>query len=65
VSAYTIGAGVADAGQLSVAETVAAGQGAFTTGFTIALAGIVGPLFVWWRRRADAKEPSRAEAPAR
>jgi len=65
VSAYTIGAGVANAGQLSVAETVSAGQGAFTTGFIIALAGIVGTLFVWWRRRADAKESSRAEASAR
>jgi DHA2 family lincomycin resistance protein-like MFS transporter len=65
VSAYTIGAGVANAGKLSVAETVAAGQGAFTTGFIIALAGIVGTLFVWWRRRADAKDLSRAEGSAR
>jgi len=65
VSAYTIGAGVANAGQLSVAETVSAGQGAFTTGFIIALAGIVGTLFVWWRRRADAKESAQTEASAR
>jgi DHA2 family lincomycin resistance protein-like MFS transporter len=56
VSAYTIGAGVADAGQLSVAETVSAGQAAFLTGFIIAVAGIVGTLFIWWRRRADTKE---------
>jgi DHA2 family lincomycin resistance protein-like MFS transporter len=64
VSAYTIGAGVADAGQLSVAETISAGQSAFMTGFIIALAGIVGTLFVWWRRRADAKDRSRAKSSA-
>ena len=52
ISAYTIGANVAEAGQLSVAETVSAGQAAFTTGGILAIAGLVGTLFIGRRRRA-------------
>ena len=52
VSAYTIGAGAADAGQLSIAETVDAGQGAFVTAGVVAIVGIIGTLFIGRRRRA-------------
>lgn len=46
VSAYTIGANAAHAGALSVAQTVDAGQAAFTAAFFIALAAVAGTLFL-------------------
>src|SRR5690606_31469438 len=46
VSAYTIGARAIDARALSVAETVSAGQSAFAAAGIIALAGLIGALFV-------------------
>jgi DHA2 family lincomycin resistance protein-like MFS transporter len=51
VSAYTIGASAADAGRLSVSETVDAGQGAFMTAGVVAIVGIIGTLFIGRRRR--------------
>jgi DHA2 family lincomycin resistance protein-like MFS transporter len=51
VSAYTIGANAAHAGALSVAQTVDAGQAAFTAAFFIALAAVVGTMFVGKRRQ--------------
>jgi len=51
VSAYTIGANAAHAGALSVAQTVDAGQSAFTAAFFIALAAVIGTLFLGKHRR--------------
>lgn len=51
VSVYTIGANAAHAGTLSVAQTVDAGQAAFTAAFFIALAAVIGTLFVGKRRQ--------------
>jgi DHA2 family lincomycin resistance protein-like MFS transporter len=51
VSVYTIGANAARPGALSVAQTVDAGQAAFTTAFYIALAAVLGTLFVGKHRR--------------
>ncbi len=53
VSAYTIGANAADPGALSAGETAAAGQTAFTAAFVIALAAVVGALFLGDRSRPD------------
>jgi len=50
VSAYTIGSGSADAGRLSIAQTVAAGHGAFVTAGVIAVVGVIGTLFIGRRR---------------
>jgi len=60
VSAYTIGAGAADAGDLSVLETVAAGQTAFTTAGVIAIAAVIGTLAIGRRRTSteDQKVPA-------
>lgn len=52
VSAYTIGSNAADAGQLTVAQTVSAGQAAFMTGGIIAIAGLIGTMFIGRRRQA-------------
>ncbi|WP_282947753.1 DHA2 family efflux MFS transporter permease subunit [Cellulomonas endometrii] len=46
VSAYTIASRAADPGALSVDEAVAAGRGAFTAAAVIALAAVVGTLFI-------------------
>jgi DHA2 family lincomycin resistance protein-like MFS transporter len=46
VSAYTIGANAAHAGALTVAQTVDAGQTAFTTAGFVAFAAVIGTLFV-------------------
>ncbi|MGM1030723.1 MAG: DHA2 family efflux MFS transporter permease subunit [Actinomycetota bacterium] len=46
VSAYTIGAGAAHAGTLTVAQTVDAGQAAFTTAGIIAFGAVIGTLIV-------------------
>lgn len=46
VSAYTIGANAAQAGAFSVAQTVDAGQAAFTTAFFVAIAAVIGTLFI-------------------
>ncbi|GAB3605610.1 DHA2 family efflux MFS transporter permease subunit [Conyzicola nivalis] len=46
VSAYTIGANAAHAGALTVAQTVEAGQAAFTTAGLVAFAAVIGTLFV-------------------
>ncbi|MFT2706144.1 DHA2 family efflux MFS transporter permease subunit [Clavibacter zhangzhiyongii] len=46
VSAYTIGSGATDAGALTVAQTVSAGEAAFMTGGLIAVAGLIGTLFI-------------------
>lgn len=51
ISAYTIGANAAHAGALSVAQTVDAGQAAFTAAFFIALGAVIGTLFLGKRRR--------------
>ncbi|MFD6948926.1 MULTISPECIES: DHA2 family efflux MFS transporter permease subunit [unclassified Nocardiopsis] len=52
VSAYTIGSNAADAGQLTVAQTVVAGQTALMMAGFIALAGFIGTLFIGRRRQA-------------
>ncbi|GAA0979362.1 DHA2 family efflux MFS transporter permease subunit [Nocardiopsis tropica] len=52
VSAYTIGSNAADAGQLTVAQTVVAGQTALMMAGIIALAGFIGTLFIGRRRQA-------------
>ncbi|WP_317229326.1 MFS transporter [Clavibacter sp. MX14-G9D] len=54
VSAYTIGSGATDAGALTVAQTVSAGEAAFMTGGLIAVAGLIGTLFIG--RRAAVTE---------
>lgn len=46
VSAYTIGSNSIHAGALSVAQTVSAGQAAFTTAGIIAFGALLGALFV-------------------
>jgi DHA2 family lincomycin resistance protein-like MFS transporter len=50
VSAYTIGSNAANAGELTVAQTVAAGQTAFMTAGIIAIAAIIGTLAIGRRR---------------
>lgn len=55
VSAYTIGANTVHAGALTVAETVDAGQAAFTTAGVLAVGAVIGTLFI--RRRT---QPSAA-----
>jgi DHA2 family lincomycin resistance protein-like MFS transporter len=61
ISAYTIGAGPADAGHLSVAQTISAGQAAFITAGALALVGMIGTLFIGRHRRAGAGETASAE----
>jgi DHA2 family lincomycin resistance protein-like MFS transporter len=46
ISAYTIGADAADAGVLTTAQAVSAGQTAFTVAGIIALAAVLGTVFV-------------------
>jgi MFS transporter, DHA2 family, lincomycin resistance protein len=46
ISAYTIGSSATDAGALTTAQTVSAGQTAFTTAGVLALGALVGVLFV-------------------
>jgi MFS transporter, DHA2 family, lincomycin resistance protein len=46
ISAYTIGSSASDAGALTAAQAVAAGQVAFTTAGVIGLGALVGVLFV-------------------
>ncbi|MBB3082534.1 hypothetical protein [Geodermatophilus sabuli] len=46
ISAYTIGSDAANAGALSTAQAVSAGQAAFATAGAIALAAVVGTLLV-------------------
>ncbi|PPG27219.1 DHA2 family efflux MFS transporter permease subunit [Pseudoclavibacter sp. RFBB5] len=50
VSAYTIGANAANAGVLSVAQTVDAGQAAFTTAGILAFGAVIGTLLIGKRR---------------
>jgi len=64
VSAYTIGAAAENAGQLTVPETVAAGQTAFVMSGFIGIAALIGTLVVWALRRADAKA-ARSSVPER
>ncbi|HEY9313428.1 DHA2 family efflux MFS transporter permease subunit [Williamsia sp.] len=52
VSAYTIGADAVNAGRLSVAEAVDAGQAAFTAGGIIAFGAIVGAILIGRRKAA-------------
>lgn len=52
VSAYTIGSKAADASQLTVDQTVSAGQTAFMTAGVIAIAGFIGTLLIGRRRQA-------------
>lgn len=52
ISAYTIGANALNPGELSVAQTVDAGQAAFATGGTLAFGALIATLFVSRRRRA-------------
>lgn len=46
VSAYTIGAGITEAGALSLPQAVSASQTAFTTAAVLGLGALVGTLFV-------------------
>jgi MFS transporter, DHA2 family, lincomycin resistance protein len=59
VSAYTIGAGVASAGTLSVAETVDAGQTAFVTAGIIALGAVIGTVIIGKGRQHGAPPATR------
>ncbi|MBT1544423.1 DHA2 family efflux MFS transporter permease subunit [Curtobacterium aurantiacum] len=52
VSAYTIGSNAVNAGELSVVQTVAAGQTAFMTAGIIAVAAVIGTLAIGRRRAA-------------
>ncbi|MEU4012341.1 DHA2 family efflux MFS transporter permease subunit [Streptomyces pseudogriseolus] len=56
ISAYTIGSTAADAGAMSTSESVSAGHAAFITAGAIALAAVLGSLFV--RRTPAATEPA-------
>ncbi|WP_404288915.1 DHA2 family efflux MFS transporter permease subunit [Glutamicibacter arilaitensis] len=51
VAMYTIGANAAQAGALTVSQTVAAGQTAFTTAGVIAILAVIGTLFLGKRRQ--------------
>lgn len=57
ISAYTIGSNADDAGALSTAESISAGQAAFLTAGIIALCAVVGALFI--RRTPVATEPAQ------
>ncbi|MDF2920797.1 MAG: transporter, partial [Microbacterium sp.] len=57
VSAYTIGANAANAGALTVAQTVDAGQAAFTTAGVLAFGAVIGTLLI-------GKRPPVADAAA-
>lgn len=61
VSAYTIGANAAQAGALTVAQTVSAGQAAFITAGIIAVGAVVATLFIGKRMQPDPL-PGRATA---
>ncbi|MCM6762888.1 DHA2 family efflux MFS transporter permease subunit [Rathayibacter sp. ZW T2_19] len=61
VSAYTIGSNAADPARLTIAETVSAGQGALVTAGVIAVAAILGTLFIGRSRR----EPLPEDVPSR
>lgn len=50
ISAYTIGANAANAGVLTVAQTVDAGQAAFTTAGILAFGAVIGTLLIGKRR---------------
>lgn len=65
VSAYTIGAASSQAGALTGAQTVAAGQSAFTTAGMIAFCALLGALFIAKHRRPhkDATTPAVGELP--
>ncbi|WP_445442381.1 DHA2 family efflux MFS transporter permease subunit [Clavibacter sp. km1a] len=54
VSAYTIGSRATGPGALTVAQTVSAGQAAFTTGLIIAIAGLIATLLIGRRRATPA-----------
>jgi DHA2 family lincomycin resistance protein-like MFS transporter len=60
VSAYTIGAKATHAGDLSVAQTVDAGQNAFTAAGILAFGALVAVLLIG-RYRAPAAAPAPAE----
>jgi MFS transporter, DHA2 family, lincomycin resistance protein len=60
ISAYTIGSDAADAGVLRTAQSVSAAQTAFTAAGVIALAAVLGTLFV--RRAPVPAEPALATA---
>ncbi|MEI5674693.1 MULTISPECIES: DHA2 family efflux MFS transporter permease subunit [unclassified Nocardioides] len=62
ISAYTIGSGVDDAGVLTTAQAVSAGQAAFLTAWVIALVVFVVVLFVR-RAPAPAADLTVVEAP--
>lgn len=53
VSAYTIGAAATNAGELTVAQTVDAGQAALTTAGIIALGALIGVLAIGKHRSTD------------
>ncbi|MEU1984465.1 DHA2 family efflux MFS transporter permease subunit [Nocardia sp. NPDC019395] len=61
ISAYTIGSHAADAGALTVAQSVSAGQTAFTTAGVIALVAVLGVLVV---RRTSASSEAAPPSPA-
>jgi len=54
VSAYTIGSDAIDAGSLTVAQTVAAGQAAFTTAAILALGAVIGTIVIGRQRGSNA-----------
>jgi DHA2 family lincomycin resistance protein-like MFS transporter len=62
VSAYTIGADTADAGVLTTAQAVSAGQAAFTVAGVIALAAVLGTVLVG-RASASRSDAAQADAP--
>jgi DHA2 family lincomycin resistance protein-like MFS transporter len=62
VSAYTIASRAADAGALSVDESVAAGRGAFAAAAVIALAAVVGVLFIGKPAPTDTADTDQAPA---
>jgi DHA2 family lincomycin resistance protein-like MFS transporter len=53
VSAYTIGSNASNAGNLTIAETVSAGQTAFTAAAVLAVGALIGVLAIGKRRTSD------------
>jgi len=63
VAAYTIGANAVQAGTLSVAQTVDAGQAAFTTAGFIAIAAVIGTLFIGKHKRSVTAPATTTQKP--
>ncbi|MEE6295236.1 DHA2 family efflux MFS transporter permease subunit [Georgenia wangjunii] len=63
VSAYTIGAAAINAGELTVAQTVDAGQAALTAGGIIAIGALIGVLAIGKHQATSATPATRTETP--